>query len=120
MKAIKISYWVSTGLLSAMYVLSAGMYFFNYTHVFEEFTKLGFPTYIIYPLAVLKLTGVVMLLSQKQSSIKDWVYSAMFFNAVLAASAHLNIGDGQHIGAVIALVLILASFFLGKKLNNLN
>ncbi|ANW97490.1 hypothetical protein AXE80_09720 [Wenyingzhuangia fucanilytica] len=92
------------------------MYFFNHEQVSQEFINLGFPLYIIYPLGVLKIAGVIVLLTQKQSSLKDWVYSAMFFNALLAGSAHVVVNDGEQMGAIIALILILSSFFLGKKL----
>lgn len=116
MKTIKISYWATTGLLSALFLFSAGMYFFNYDHVSAEFIKLGHPTYIVYPLAVLKIIAVVVLLSQKQSSIKDWVYSALFFDALLAFAAHTHVQDGEQGAALIGMVLVLSSFFLGKKL----
>jgi hypothetical protein len=33
MKAIKVTYWISTGLLSALMLMSAGMYFFNHSMV---------------------------------------------------------------------------------------
>lgn len=118
MKAIKISYWVVTGLLSAMYLMSASMYVFQYDTMSELFTTMGFPTFIIYPLAGLKLAGVLVLLTQKKSAIKEWVYSAMFFNLLFAFGAHVNIGDGQQGGAIMAMILLLSSYFLGKKLFN--
>lgn len=118
MKTIKISYWVTTGLLCALYLFSAGMYFFNYEHVSSEFIKTGFPTYIIYPLAILKLIAIVVWLTQKQSAIKEWVYSAAFFNMVLAFSAHISVSDGEQGAAVIGIVLLFSSYFLGKKLYN--
>lgn len=118
MKAIKISYWVITGLLSAMYLMSASMYVFNNEQIAGLFTNMGFPTFIIYPLAGVKLAGVIVLLTQKKSAIKEWVYSAMFFNILLAFGAHVNIGDGQQGGAIMAMILLLSSYFLGKKLFN--
>ncbi|MDO6802597.1 DoxX family protein [Wenyingzhuangia sp. 1_MG-2023] len=116
MKTIKIFYWLTTGLLSALFLFSAGMYFLNYEHVSSEFVKLGYPVYIVYPLAVLKVIAVIVLITQKQSSIKDWVYSALFFDALLAFSAHMVVKDGEQGAAMIAMILILSSFFLGKKL----
>ena len=58
MKKFKIGFWISTGLLSAMMLMSASMYVFNHEEIAGLFTKFGYPTYIIYPLAVAKLTGV--------------------------------------------------------------
>lgn len=115
MKINKIIYWASTGLLSALLLMSASMYVFNNEEVQGMFINFGYPTYIIYPLAALKITAVIVLLTQKQSKIKEWVYSALFFEFILAFFAHVMINDGEQIGAVMATVLLATSYFFGKK-----
>ena len=116
MKKIKIAYWVSTGLLSALLLMSAGMYLFNTKAIEELFKGFGYPVYLIYPLAVAKITAVVLLLSQKKTWIKEWVYAALFFEFILAFFAHVMIGDGEQMGAVIAMTLLLVSYAAGNKL----
>ena len=116
MKTNKIIYWISTGLLSVLLLMSAGMYIFNNAMVSEMFTAFGYPTYIIYPLAIAKISGVVVLISQKQSKIKEWAYSALFFEFILAFFAHFMIGDGEQMGAVIAMLLLITSYIFGRKL----
>jgi len=116
MKTYKITYWSATGLLSLMLIMSSGMYVFNNEAVQETFNALGYPSYLIYPLVVAKLTVVAVLLSQKSTIIKEWVYAALFFEFVLAFFAHVMTGDGDQFGAVIALALLLVSYFSGKKL----
>jgi len=54
MNTNKIIYYVSTGLLSAFMLFAAGMYVFNNAEVATLFGRLGYPSYIIYPLAVAK------------------------------------------------------------------
>ena len=115
MKTYKITYWSATGLLSLMLIMSAGMYVFNNEAVQETFSGLGYPTYLIYPLVVAKLTAVAILLIQKDSVIKEWVYAALFFEFVLAFFAHVMVGDGDQISAVMAIVLLLVSYVSGKK-----
>lgn len=119
MKINKIIYWVSTGLLSALLLMSAGMYLFNNEVVEQMFTGFGYPTYIIYPLAILKICAVIVLLTQKQSNIKEWAYSALFFEFILAFFAHIMIADGEQAAAIIALVLLITSYIFGKKIFNL-
>lgn len=119
MKTTKIFYWLSTGLLSALLVMSAGMYVFQHAEVARQFTAFGYPLYIIYPLALAKIVAVFVLLSQKQSFFKEWAYSALFFEFILAFFAHFMISDGEQIGAVIALVLLITSYVYGRKLFNL-
>ncbi|MFC2110216.1 DoxX family protein [Bacteroidota bacterium] len=115
MKKNKIIYWVATGLLSLMLLMSAGMYLFSYDVVAQEFVKLGYPTYIIYPLAVLKVAAVVVILLLKKQSIKEWVYAGLFFDFVLAFFAHYMIGDGEYILSIVAIVILIVSYVYQKK-----
>lgn len=118
MKKIKIGYWVSTGLLSLMLLMSSGMYVFNNEAIQGMFEGFGYPTYLIYPLVVAKVSAVVVLLSHKQSRLKEWAYAALFFEFILAFFAHVMISDGEQMGAIIAMTLLLISYFTGKKLFN--
>ncbi|TRX70777.1 DoxX family protein [Carboxylicivirga sp. M1479] len=114
-KRDKIIYWIATGLLSAMMMMSAGMYLFNNAMVSETFSNLGFPSYIIYPLAVAKILGVIAIVSNKSKALKEWAYAGFFFDFVLAAAAHVSISDGDHMGAIVAIVLLFVSYFFGQK-----
>lgn len=118
MKIYKIIYWITTGLLSLMLLMSSGMYVFDNATIQEAFKAFGYPVYLIYPLAVAKLTAVVILLSSKDSIIKEWVYAALFFEFVLALFAHVMISDGEQIGAIMALTLLIGSYISGKKVFN--
>ena len=117
MKNYKWIYWGSTGLLSALMLMSAGMYFFNNEEVSQAFVKLGYPTYIIYPLAIAKILGLVAIWTNRSKALKEWAYAGYFFDFVLALSAHLAINDGEFGGAVMALVLLFTSYFSWKKLS---
>ncbi len=118
MKTQKITYWIVTVLLALLVLFSAGMYFFNHTEIVNAFTALGFPTYLIYPLATLKIVGLIVILGNMGSNLKEWAYAGFFFNFVLAFFAHVMIGDGEQFGALMALVLLLVSYFLGKKVRS--
>ena len=115
-KGIKIVYWVSTGLLSALMLMSAGMYFFNYEMVSETFIRLGYPAYIIYPLAIAKILGLVAIWTRKFTSLKEWAYAGFFFDFLLAFSAHIAKNDNEYVPSALALVLLMVSYFCDKKL----
>ena len=115
MKNQKIIYWVSTGLLTVMMLFSAGMYIFNYAEISPVFEKLGYPTYIIYPLATAKLLGLVAIWTKQSKTLTEWAYAGFFFNTVLAISAHYMISDGEFPGALIGMILVLVSYFYYKK-----
>jgi len=116
MKAIKTIYWIATGILTAMMLFSAGNYLFNNDFVREAFISLSFPTYIIYPLAIAKVLGLVAILFIKNRSLREWAYAGFFFNFVLALFAHISVGDGEYPGALIALIALIISYSTRKKL----
>jgi len=116
-KKIKLTYLISTGLLTVLLLFSAGMYFFNNEMIQEAFTKLGYPTYLIYPLATAKLLGLIAIWTKKSDTLKEWAYAGFFFNFVLAMGAHLEVNDGEFVPSSIAIILLWVSYFSGKNLD---
>ncbi|MFY0601468.1 MAG: DoxX family protein [Cyclobacteriaceae bacterium] len=118
MKKIKIAYYIFTGLLTALMLFSViGFYFLNTDEVREVFSNLGFPAYIVIPLGIAKLLGVVAIWTGLSHTLKSWAYAGFFFDFVLAASAHIAIGDGGAGAALVALVLLMGSFFTDLKIS---
>ena len=114
MKRNKIIFYGATGLLSLMMLASAGMYMFNHEEMSKLFTSLGYPVYIIYPLAVVKILGVIAFWVPNYPTIREWAYAGFFFEFILAFFAHFMISDGEQMGAIMALVLLGLSYFFGK------
>jgi len=115
LKQEKIIYYISTGLLTLLMIMSVAMYIFNHEVMVETFTKLGYPSYIIYPLATAKVLGLIAIWTNLSNTLKEWAYAGFFFDFVLAISAHINIADGEHIPAIVALILLLTSYIYSKK-----
>lgn len=107
----RLFFIVPTALLSLLMLFSAGMYFFNNAEVQMEFIKLGFPTWVIIPLGVAKILGVLTLWVRPNQTLVEWAYAGFFFNFTLALVAHLQVNDGDFPGALAALVLLGASRF---------
>lgn len=117
MNRTKIIYWTFTGLFTLAILGGVGMYFTQHDFVAEMFSKLGFPKWLVYPLACAKLLGVIGILQKKSKILKEWAYAGFFFDLVLATSAHLVANDGEAFGAIIVMVLMFGSYFFGKRLN---
>lgn len=117
MKRDKIIFYVVTGLLTVMMLMSAGMYFFNNAEIAKMFEGFGYPTYIIYPYGAAKLLGLAAIWLVGNKTLKEWAYAGFFFAFILAFFAHLMIGDGEQIGAVIAMVLLVISYIYNRKVN---
>lgn len=118
MKVKKIIYWGSTGLVSMLLLFSAGMYVLSHEEVAGSFTALGFPTFVIYPLAVAKILGVFAIVLRKSEVLTEWVYAGFTFNLLLAVGAHLSVSDGGFVPALMALVFIITSYLTGKSVRN--
>lgn len=107
-----VAYWIVTGLLSAMMLMAAGNYVLQHETVVETVERLGYPGFIVYPLAVAKVLGIIAILTKLSATLKEWAYAGFFFDFVLALGGHLNAGDGQWIPPVAALLLLGASYAL--------
>ena len=112
----KIIYWISTGLLCALFAFSAGMYIMNYNEVVGVFGGLGFPEWIVYPLAVVKVLAIIAILSKQSKLLKEWAYASFFFDSILAFGAHHYAQDGQGVPAILGIVLVIVSRFYDGKL----
>ena len=112
----RILYWGSTGILTAIMLFSAYNYFFNYELIESFFLTYYYPVYLIYPLAIAKLLGLVAIWGNFSRLLKEWAYAGFFFNTLLAITAHLYAEDGGHLFAVLAFICVLISYFTGKRI----
>lgn len=109
----KPAYWIATLLLCALMLYSAQMYFFNVEMVKGYFTHLGYPSYIVIPLAIAKVLGAIMILWRKSDWLTEWAYAGFFFDTSLAFFAHYLQKESIYLSLSGAL-LVLISYFLGK------
>ncbi len=110
-----IIYRTSTILITLFMLFGASMYFFNHAMVVDMFNTLGFPSYLVYPLAVLKLLGLIAIWTNKSKTLKYLAYAGFMFTFILASSAHWNVGDGEFFVPFVALILISVSFVYDRK-----
>ena len=116
MQLNKIIYWLSTIIVCCIFLFSATMYFTKYEMVKSFFTSLGYPVYIIYPLAIAKVLGVAAILTKKSSLLKEWAYAGFFFDAALAAAAHLDAKDGGQLLAITAMAMLIISRIFDSRI----
>ena len=108
---LKLVYWISTGLVALMYLGSTAFYASSYAMVTEMYGGLGYPAYLVAVLIIAKPLGVAAILSLYSIALSDLAYAGMFFHLLLAASAHINAGDGGFVPAIVGLIALLVSFF---------
>lgn len=115
----KLIYWIATAPLCLMMLGSAGMYVFDHAGIVKVFETLGYPEYIVYPLAAAKILGVIAILTGYSRTLKEWAYAGFFFDFILAFLAHLYAGDGGFFLPVVAIILLLVSYFSNRTNSNL-
>lgn len=118
MKTNRIIYWTATGLLSALMLFSAGMYLFNQAAVEQSMRALGYPTFLIYPHAIVKILGVIAILTNRSVLLKEWAYAGFFFDFVLAAASSMVAGVPGGEVALFALVLLIVSRIYSGRVRN--
>jgi len=80
-KTVKIVYWGATGLVALVYLGGAAFYLSSYEMVTGMYEGLlRYPTYIIWPLAILKIVAAVVILWRPSTFLSDFAYAAMFWH----------------------------------------
>jgi len=113
MKKIRIVHWIFTGLFSAMILMGASMYIMKHEEMELTFAALGFPTWLIYPMATAKILGVIAVLTKFKKFVAEWAYAGFLFNLLLAVGAHLAVGEPTG-GVLMALAFWAGSYITWK------
>lgn len=107
----KYAYWISTSLVSLIYLASAVLYSTQGDQVRAALGALGYPGYLVPVLIVVKLLGVAAVVSRVNIAISDLAYAGMFYHLLLAISAHLAAADyAGALPAFIGLAALIVSF----------
>ena len=113
-KSDKIIYWTATGIMLFLMFASIVSYALRWDTIGAVFQELGYPGYIPYPLWVLKVIGVVVIITNKYDNLKNWVYATYFVNMLLALGAHLS-NDTLIWHAVVGTIAIVVSYIYSDR-----
>lgn len=107
------TYWISTVLLSLLYLSSATLYTFKRDFVAKAQADLGYRVPHLVPLLiVVKVLGPLAILSRASVPLSDLAYAGVFYHLILSGLAHLGVRSVKGaLPALIGLLLLGASFF---------
>jgi hypothetical protein len=121
-KSSKIIYWITTGLVALLMFGSSTFYIVKHDMVVENMRHLEYPGYLASLLPFTKILGALLVLFGDRvfpvhiwTILKEWVYSALFCNFVLAGIAHGMSGDGWVNPGTIATIILMVSYYFSKK-----
>jgi hypothetical protein len=117
MKAFKITYWITTGIVVLLMLISFYNYFFN-PALKEAYAHVGFPDWFRVELGIAKLLGALALaIPMVPARIKEWAYVGFFINFFSAFLSHYLIGDPafNQIMPLVLLLLVVVSYITFHK-----
>jgi len=116
MKTIKISYWVTTSIVSLTMAFAAYSYL-TQDAVKQGFQHLGFPDYFRVELAIAKLIAAILLLAPVAPRVKEWAYAGLTIVFISAFIAHTASGDpvSKVSMPVVFLVVLAVSYITYHK-----
>ncbi len=115
---MKITYWITTSILSIFLLWSSYSYLFSKAAI-EGVRELGFPDYFRLQIAILKLLAVVIILiPQIPVAIKDWAYSGIILFFITAIVAHAVNKDPFIINLINILMIgiVITSYICLRKM----
>ena len=110
MKILKITYWISTLVICLLMLFSAYNYLFHYERTMGFYENLGFPIWMIYPSATVKILAVIAILSKLSNFLKEWAYAGIFFDVIMAFTAHQMVNDGMGLFALVGIFAVSISY----------
>ena len=112
-KRNKIIYWIATVWLALGMASTAIVQIIKMEEEVANFTRLGFPLYLMTLMGMWKISGVFAVLAPKLPLLKEWAYSGFFFAMTGAIYGHIAVGDAAQevFGPALLLVLTLVSWY---------
>jgi hypothetical protein len=115
-KPEKVVFRIATCLLSVIVLMFVGNSLFNSERFMNRFMSLGYPAYLVYPVAIANVLGLAAIWSNKSKQFAEWAYAGFFFNFVLAFLAELKATDGENVSLSLGLVLLFVSHLCRKSM----
>ena len=117
MKKINIAYWITTGLLAALFLSSAIPNIMMTQQWVDIFKFLGYPTYLLPFLGVAKLLAAVAILVPGNPRLKEWAYAGITFDLAGALYSVLAVGTppADNWLFLVFFALTAASYLLHHK-----
>jgi hypothetical protein len=107
MKA-SLSYWIPTGLLAALILMSGVFNLTRQPNVVQSLEHLGYPVYLATLLGGWKvLAAVTLVFGSRWPHLKEWAFAGLFFDLSGAIVAHVAVSDPVAHSAPAGVLLLL-------------
>ena len=107
--ARKITYWVTTAIVSAS-LLMALSYLSGSEEVVSGFAKAGWPQLLRLVLGIAKPLAAIVLLLPGLALVKEWAYACVTFTWLMASLSAYATGEKVWPVPLVLLVLLVVSY----------
>ncbi len=118
MKATKIIFWITTGLIFLFEGVMPAL--FSQTEMAKEgISHLGYPVYFGVMLVVFKVLGaLVLIIPNLPRNLKEWAYAGFAIDFIAASVSHWVVDglNGEAIFPLIVLAILIVSYVQFYKL----
>ena len=117
-RTVKIIYWTLLVLFSLATLFGGVTEIMRVESGKQLFIHLGYPEYLLTILGVAKIIGILSILQNKFKTLKEWAYAGFSIDFIGASASHAFTGDAiwMIINPLVFLVVMFATYFLGKKI----
>ncbi len=115
----KLIFWTGISLLAGWFGTSGLLEITKNPIVWNYTIKMGYPPFFIVTLGIAKLLGVlVLLIPNKLTWLKEWVFAALFIDVIFAGvSVYHYTGISGMIKPLIAFLIILVTYIMFRKIH---
>jgi hypothetical protein len=96
-------------------ILFSIQYFEDYEYVRKIWERLQAPIFMIYPLAILRVAGVLVVILNRWPTLRILAYLGLALEFIFAITLHLIAADGMFGLAAFCLFLLLLSYFTDRQ-----
>ncbi len=115
--AMKIAYWIVTGLLAVFLVITGIADVIKLPEAAAVFSHLGYPEYLMPFIGAAKLLAAAAIVFPRFPALKEWAYAGLVFDIIGAFYSHILVGDPvvNWVIPCAALCVVFVSYFLYHK-----
>lgn len=107
-------YWTATVLFGLLFIGSAILGVVDPQASYDEYRHLEFPAWILYPLSLLKVLGIVAIVWNGSKTLKNFAFAGFLYDLLLALGGHIAQQEIKVLLAVFGLVLWAFAFVMDR------
>lgn len=108
-------YWIATMLFLLIFVGSVVLNLATPTESAQEYVRLHFPAWLVYPTSLAKTLGIVAIITNRSQTLKDFAFAGFLYDLLLALGGSAALGR-LDVLALVTLALWGFAFTMDRRM----